>query len=50
MTAIEQGSNPHEQPDVTGVTAENPTYEQEGLDLGTAPLDEIRRRAEAGLL
>lgn len=50
VTAVEQGSNPHEQPDVTGVTAENPTYEQEGLDLGTAPLDEIRRRAEAGLL
>jgi hypothetical protein len=50
VTASEQGSNPHEQPDVTGVTAENPTYEQEGLDLGTASLDEIRRRAEAGLL
>jgi len=50
VTASEQGSNPHEQPDVTGVTAENPTYEQEGLDLGVASLDEIRRASEAGLL
>jgi hypothetical protein len=50
VTAPKEGLNPHEKPDVTGVTAENPTYEQEGLDLGTASLDEIRRRAEAGLL
>jgi len=50
VTATEQGSNPHEQPDVTGVTAESPTYEQEGLDLGVASLEEIRRANEAGLL
>lgn len=50
VTATREGSNPHEQPDVTGVTAESPTHEQEGLDLGVARLDEIRRQHEAGLL
>jgi hypothetical protein len=50
VTAPEQGSNPHEKPSVPGVTAANPTYGQEGLDLGVARLDEIHRANEAGLL
>jgi hypothetical protein len=50
VPAQQQPPKPHEHSDVPDVPAEKPQEGQGELDLGTAPLDEIRRRAEAGLL
>jgi uncharacterized protein DUF3631 len=50
VPAQEQSPKPHGHSDVPVVPAEKPQEGQGALDLGTAPLDEIRRGAEAGLL